>query len=484
MHMEEMHVNEMYIAKLMKYIIEEKEFFLYPHKPIQEIYDILLHKQIWFYDYFLDFVNGDHFLEASIEYQKSLVYNQYREIKAQSKFKKIFFYKIMVIENHSLIEASHALEEWFNWLKEEQINMHLIFVHPPTFTARSFFSNFEDKEHMEDFIIGNIWEIKTGEPEAIDLLEIERRTKQHKGYYLENSRNYLTKFLLFLNIFVFIYMSIKGSTTNIYDLIEFGAKYNPLIASGQYYRLITNMFIHIGLIHLLLNTYALKMLGKDIEALYGPTKFTLIYLLAGIWGSLGSFLFSSAVSAGASGAIFGLMGAYLYFGIRRPTIFSARYGMNLITLLIINIVFGLTNSNIDNFAHIGGLIGGHLASWSLGLKGEKILQSKRIQLQIFIIVTSLFLLFTGVHIHQQSWEYDLHQGFKYLQQENMDDAQIQFKKGLQKNPNVSDFYFYLAYIYYQKGDSAGAIDLLHQALALNPKDTMARDFLRQIQNGQ
>ncbi|WZL75009.1 rhomboid family intramembrane serine protease [Clostridiaceae bacterium 35-E11] len=472
----------MNIARLMKHVIEEKEFFLYPHKPAHEIFDIMLHKSIWFYDYFLDFVNGDHFFEASTTYKKSLIYNQYREIQDKHKFKKISFYKIIVVENHSLIDASNDLQELFDWLTKKGINIHLIFVHLPTLTTQSIFSNFEDKQHIQHFIHTSINTMENEEFTSMDLIEIEQNTRHRKGYYLENNKNYMTKLILCINIFVFIYMSIKGNTTSIYDLIAFGAKYNPLIAAGQYYRLISNMFIHIGLIHLLFNTYALKMLGKDVETIYGWKKFTIIYLIAGIFGSLGSFLFSSAVSAGASGAIFGLMGAYLYFGMRRPTIFSARYGMNLITLLLINIVFGLTNSNIDNFAHIGGLIGGYLASWSLGLKDEKILQGKRIIMQLSIMIIIMVLLFTGVHIHQQSWEYHLHKGLLYLEAEDIKDAQIQFEKGLKKNANISHFYFYLAYIHYKEGHSTRAIDLLEQALILDPDDTMSKNLLRDIQN--
>ncbi|QEK12480.1 rhomboid family intramembrane serine protease [Crassaminicella thermophila] len=368
--MEVAKVNIRYISILMKYFIEKKEFFLYPYKEIKSIFDIVLQKQIWFSHFFVDFVHED-FLKESIDYQKSIIYNQHTEIKLKNKFKKLFFYKIILIEDTNDY-AFKNLEKLASWLDKERIHINIIIVHIPSNTISSIFSNFEDKEALTNFIYKNIKYIQYESIEEVNLLEIEKMTKEKKGYYFEHKKAYFTTIFMILNILYFLFISMKGSTTNIYTIIQYGAKYNPLIAAGEYYRLITNIFIHIGILHLTLNTYALKILGKDIEYMYGSLKFVLIYLLAGIFGSLASFLFSNAVSAGASGAIFGLMGAYLYFGIRRPAIFSARYGMNIITLLIINIIFGLTNSNIDNFAHIGGLIGGFLTSYALGLKGEKI----------------------------------------------------------------------------------------------------------------
>lgn len=466
-----------YISIMMKYFIETKEFFLYPHKEIHSIFDIILHKQIWFSHFFIDFIDED-FFGKSIEYQKSIIYNQYTEIKLKTKFKKLFFYKIIVVDKASI----DTLEELLAWLNTGKINVKLIIIDISLAKVSSIFSNFKDQENIENFVIENISNIPYETIEEINLLEIEKSTKEKKGYYLKHNETYFTNIFMSLNILYFIIISMSGSTTDIYNIIKFGAKYNPLIADGEYYRLVTNMFIHIGILHLILNTYAIKMLGKDVECMYGSLKFILIYIFSGIFGSLASFLFSNAVSAGASGAIFGLMGAYLYFGIRKPSIFSARYGMNIITLLIINIVFGLTNSNIDNFAHLGGLMGGFLTSYALGLKNEKIFKFKQIILQLLIILIMTITLFTGIKTHQQSWEYNLHKGIDYLKEENFKQANLQFEQGLNKNENIVDFYFYLGYSYYKQGDSSTAIKYLQKALSLNPNDTMTKEFLNDIQN--
>ena len=111
-------------------------------------------------------------------------------------------------------------------------------------------------------------------------------------------------------------MEMFGSSRNPYLLILFGAKYNPLILEGEWWRLITPMFLHIGLIHLVMNSFALYYLGTAVERIYGRYRFLFIYLFAGFAGTLASFLFSpDSISAGASGGIFGLFGALLFFGI-------------------------------------------------------------------------------------------------------------------------------------------------------------------------
>nr|WP_054752968.1 rhomboid family intramembrane serine protease [Piscibacillus salipiscarius] len=93
-----------------------------------------------------------------------------------------------------------------------------------------------------------------------------------------------------------------------------GLKFNPFIAQGEYWRIITSMFLHIGLIHLLMNMIALYYLGEVTEKIYGTKRFLVIYFIAGIFGSIASFATNDSVSAGASGAIFGLFGALLFLG--------------------------------------------------------------------------------------------------------------------------------------------------------------------------
>ena len=153
--------------------------------------------------------------------------------------------------------------------------------------------------------------------------------------------------------------------TNI--LIVMGAKVNSLIDKGQVWRLITCAFLHGGLIHIFFNMYALKILGPEIEYVYGKIKYLVIYLLSAIAASIFSYIFGpQSVSVGASGAIFGLFGAMLIFGIKHRKQMGKAYMMNILQVIFVNVIIGISSSNIDNAAHFGGLIVGALIALLLG----------------------------------------------------------------------------------------------------------------------
>lgn len=173
---------------------------------------------------------------------------------------------------------------------------------------------------------------------------------------------FLTYILIALNVMMFAVMIAAGSSTDPEHLIRFGAKFNPLIIEGEWWRIISSMFLHSGFIHILMNMVALYYLGIIVERIYGSWRFMWIYLLAGIGGGLASFAFSVYVSVGASGAIFGLFGALLFFGLIHKKIFMQTMGRGILTVIGINIAIGLTIPQIDMSAHIGGLITGFLAA--------------------------------------------------------------------------------------------------------------------------
>jgi rhomboid protease GluP len=180
----------------------------------------------------------------------------------------------------------------------------------------------------------------------------------------------VTYALLAANVAVFILMSIvSGGTEDSSALIAFGAKTNALLRGGEWFRLITPIFIHAGLLHLLLNSYALWVVGMQVEKLYGSARFLLIYLLSGVGGVAGSFIgqailprFHDAPSVGASGAIFGLFGVLAVFGFRYrrelPPAIRRAVTAGVLPVIVINLLIGLSIPFIDNSAHIGGLITG------------------------------------------------------------------------------------------------------------------------------
>jgi rhomboid protease GluP len=164
-----------------------------------------------------------------------------------------------------------------------------------------------------------------------------------------------------------VYGTWNGSET-IEVLINLGAKVNLLIYEGQTWRLFTAMFLHIGVLHLLFNLYALYALGPMVEGYFGHWRFLAIYLLGGLFGSLASYAFSPAISAGASGAIFALAGAITVYFLRYHENFGQRGRSILQSMAVIigiNLIFGFVGQGIDNWGHIGGLIGGAVVAWGL-----------------------------------------------------------------------------------------------------------------------
>ncbi len=157
------------------------------------------------------------------------------------------------------------------------------------------------------------------------------------------------------------------------DIIsQWGAKVNEqVVFEGQWWRLFTVMFLHNGLLHMLTNGYALYIIGNEVEGLFGRLRFLAVFFISGLAGSVASVAFSpfNVPGVGASGAIFGLIGALgVYFGLHR-SLFGARGNMqfwNIILIVVINLGFGFSGIlPIDNSAHLGGLLGGVLIGYIL-----------------------------------------------------------------------------------------------------------------------
>ena len=199
----------------------------------------------------------------------------------------------------------------------------------------------------------------------INEMDITKKTNNKRDKYMM-----LTNILIAINLLVFLisaWISKNIFNIDIYTLIIMGAKVNSLIDKGQVWRLITCAFLHGGLIHIFFNMYALKILGPEIEYVYGKIKYLVIYLLSAIAASIFSYIFGpQSVSVGASGAIFGLFGAMLIFGIKHRKQMGKAYMMNILQVIFVNVIIGISSSNIDNAAHFGGLIVGALIALLLG----------------------------------------------------------------------------------------------------------------------
>lgn len=183
-----------------------------------------------------------------------------------------------------------------------------------------------------------------------------------------------TLVLIAVNVAVYAvtaYLSRDLINSNINVLIELGAKDNSLIAAGQYWRLLTCMFLHGGILHLAVNMYSLFAVGPVIERFFGKKKYLAIYFISGICSSLLSFYMTPQVSIGASGAIFGVLGACLVFGVEMKDQIGKDFMINVIAVIVLNLFLGFSVAMIDNYGHIGGLVGGIATSFLLFKKKKQ-----------------------------------------------------------------------------------------------------------------
>lgn len=187
----------------------------------------------------------------------------------------------------------------------------------------------------------------------------------------------LTYVLLAAIVLIFLYfISLPAEGQN--EFLSRWAKVNALIREGEPYRLFTSMFLHLNLMHIVFNGYALFIIGRDVESLFGHVRFALIYFLGGLSGSLASFVFTDAPSVGASGAIFAIFGAemvYFYQNRRLHGEMGRRHLNQLIFLMLLNLGLGFFSTatsgfRLDNAGHIGGLVGGVVLAWFIGPQFE------------------------------------------------------------------------------------------------------------------
>ena len=169
-------------------------------------------------------------------------------------------------------------------------------------------------------------------------------------------------------------------------LTYYGIKDNYLISHGQVWRLFTSIFLHGGVRHIGFNMIALYMWGRYAEMLYGKKNYILIYLFAGLLGSLGSYGLSSADSLGASGAIYGVMGAVFYIYIYNKDFFMQVFKKQIFILVAISLFYGFAMPNIDNMAHLFGLLGGFLSAGFFGLLKQEEKKMPQLYLAIYIVI--------------------------------------------------------------------------------------------------
>ncbi|WP_342773904.1 rhomboid family intramembrane serine protease [Mesobacillus subterraneus] len=355
-------------------------------------------------------------------------------------------------------------------------------------------------------------EIELVKKNAMDTAAERAKAEQSVFQY---GKPFFTYIFIAIQVLVFLVLEAAGGSTETSTLIKFGAKFNPLILEGEWWRFFTPIFIHIGLLHLFMNTLALFYLGTMVERLYGNFRFLFIYIVAGFSGVLASFILSPNLSAGASGAIFGCFGALLYFGVTNPRLFWRTLGLNILIVLGINLAFGFTIPGIDNAGHIGGLIGGFAAAGILHLPKKKkpLLQLTFLAVSAAVIFLSLQYGFSGKaelvdersvlvlaqqHIKAEEFNqaYDVLAGYSEgadpsaetlfllsyteIKLGRLGDAKKHLHSVIEKEPGFHEAYYNLALIYFEEKNFSEAIVYAEKAVELEPGQDSYQKTLEQI----
>ena len=229
------------------------------------------------------------------------------------------------------------------------------------------------------------------------ISEIQNETKKkalevHSTLAFQKIPYTITVFLCLL-VAVFGYLFFKP--TDVWGTIiaiVYGAKYNPLIAAGQYWRLLTPSFLHFDWMHLLINMLFIYQFGKIVEQIFGWWRTLIIIAASAIIGNLFSFAFVPSISLGASTVAYGMLGALLFLGIENRKMFMGLMKNMVFPILFLSVFWSLIDSSIDGFGHLGGLLGGFLSATILGIPSYSRYLSRTILAcaTVLILVSGLF----------------------------------------------------------------------------------------------
>ncbi|MGN0158662.1 MAG: rhomboid family intramembrane serine protease [Brotaphodocola sp.] len=195
--------------------------------------------------------------------------------------------------------------------------------------------------------------------------------------YYGRKRAWMNGVLIILNVLYFLYLEIAGSSEDVVFMLHHGAMYAPLVAEyHQYYRLLTAVFMHFGINHISNNMLVLFVLGDNMERALGSVKYLIFYLLCGVGANVVSLLAElndpvPAVGAGASGAIFGVIGGLLYAVMANRGKLEDLSTRQLVVMIVLSLYFGFTSTGVDNVAHVAGMIIGFVLAMIMYRKPKR-----------------------------------------------------------------------------------------------------------------
>ncbi|MCY8034771.1 rhomboid family intramembrane serine protease [Bacillus sonorensis] len=358
-------------------------------------------------------------------------------------------------------------------------------------------------------------EVESIRAEALAAARRKEEERKREAAVFEKGKPVFTWFFAGLQVIMFLLLELAGGSQNTETLIRFGAKENSLILAGEWWRFVTPIILHIGLIHLMFNTFALLSVGAAAERVFGSFRFLIIYITAGVFGSIGSFLFSPYPSAGASGAIFGCLGALLFLAFSNRKAFLKTIGTNIMVMIILNLGLGFAVSNIDNAGHIGGLVGGLLSAMAVGLPEKKRL-AQRVIGWVLVLIIGGGALYWGFHstpVQESALLYKagkLYQEGEYrkvkdvlqeaagrkdastdilkvlataeIQLGEYDSAEKRLAAVVEKDPIDHASLYNLAWLYNRKGELEKAEQTVEKALKEKPDEDMYKTLKKEINN--
>jgi membrane associated rhomboid family serine protease/Tfp pilus assembly protein PilF len=284
-----------------------------------------------------------------------------------------------------------------------------------------------------------------------------------------------------INIAVFLGMLFAGVSILDHpagpDLVHWGANYGPFTLSGQWWRLLTCVFIHGSFLHIAFNMWCLWDLGALAESLYGHWTFAVVYLITGVAASLASVAWNpNVLSVGASGAIFGIAGALIasfYLGEFSLPRAAIRGTLRSVVVFVgYNLVFGAVASRTDNAAHVGGLVSGLI----LGALIAKVAPDRDDPARRVAALALVFVLIgggTAWWLHSRDYLRHMQRGLGFLTENKTDQAIAEFKTVIRQQPRYPAAHLRLAQAYIRKGDFANAESELGILIAMTPGDERA-----------
>ncbi len=300
-----------------------------------------------------------------------------------------------------------------------------------------------------------------------------------------------TKILLALNILVMVAFTIANPTMLLVpekqSLIDFGANFGLLTCTGQQWRLFSYMFLHVGILHLAVNMYALYKVGPPAEDLFGWKNYLIIYLFSGVMGSLASCLVNPMlVSSGASGAIFGVYGSLLAFMYVQRDQFPQKtlhnHALMAVCFLICNVFYGFLVPEMDSFAHYGGLLAGAFSGFLFAQLQIKEKYRIAYTMPILALLMGAMLAVTEIAFDRRGYQY-YHEGVDAMKKDDFALAVDYFTLFIAMHPADADAYG-------NRGMAYAKMDELHRAasdfatvMALAPRSSDPYNSLAWIECG-